>query len=719
MRAHSLVLITIILIMNLQTPNVIGAPVVSYQPVAQTLTKNVIRNWTINLIFVNYDSSIIDLDTILDGLPTEIHHATDPDIIYRYEYETQFMGADYADNLRNIMLENSIIGDDIGTQLNESALEYHETHLDEPQRIFYPRAGREIDAYAVEDWLVDNPGISPPNLGYNFYLLNFSEFDSPDHSFEHWYDYHPVDPDTGNEQDWFRLEWDNALNPNITFEYPGFGGRRGNFYVLDPSADQWYLRWARIWWGDPPYNDQPEHCTMDLEDKVASVDLSTSAGITELSFYLHNYINEPISYLLAPSQNYPSKYVQQGLLRGLVFAMDVNQGISVDSLRWVTNAEMQKAHLEELLPFIDWTVKIDFLDIEQESDWNELFWNYAYVDSNGTTIVDGSSMFYAIANEMRWKYVDIFSENINVFGVVFIKKNMEMHVYNRTYTGLGGNGQTVIWKSWERYYRPDGVTPKDGISAVQLHETMHAIGLMHTWSYGHYAGDFSYGPMGYFAFHNGTATFDQNFVQSTYLDQMQQEVIGSYLTIAAQVPYEPREETLYAQSMALSHINHAIECYNIMDWKSCYEEFELAKVWLERFQYSMVDIEPPEIDKWGVIPENLSGDEFTVWATVSSGLSAIDNVTVHILIDDETELVYPCEFDYSNWTATIPMPELDNSLKIWIEAWDMGMNHAKTSPLEYVKNKPVPYPIPVEVIIIGLVCGVILIAIAVVIRRQS
>ena len=125
---------------------------------------------------------------------------------------------------------------------------------------------------------------------------------------------------------------------------------------------------------------------------------------------------------------------------------------------------------------------------------------------------------------------------------------MEMHVYNRTYTGLGGGGQAVVWKSWERYYRPDGITPKDGVSSVQLHETMHAVGFHHTWQHEHYSSDFSWGPMGYFAFRPGTASYDKNWVQGTYLDQMEAILWDEFQTERALLGGSERPETYTAEN---------------------------------------------------------------------------------------------------------------------------------------------------------------------------
>ncbi|MFX1370033.1 MAG: hypothetical protein ACFFAY_15680, partial [Promethearchaeota archaeon] len=414
------------------------------------------RNWTIEIVVVNYDESLIDETTLTSGLPTQRVYNPGFTLEYDIEYHVTHANASYVNSLRQVMMDNSVAGEDLGSELNESALEYHELNLDDPQSIFNPRDGRVIDGYVVEDWLAENPAVPTPDLGYVLYLLNFSEFDSSDHSFEHWYDYHPIDPDTDRPQDFFRLEWDNALNPDVKFQFAGFGGRE-NLFVVDTSADQWYLRWARIWWGDPPYDDHPLHCTMDLEDILAIVDTETPAGITALNEYLRNYIYDPISYLFVPAQHSPTEYVESGTSRVLVFAMDTDVGVSVESLEWVMNEALHQHDLEELLPFIPWSAQVEYLDIQSpaQNDWETLFWDWAYMNGE-TTVALGLEMYDAIWDNMRPYYVDTLSPDINVLGVIFIKQQMEMHAYERTYTGLGGHvgpqGQAVCWKTWERYY---------------------------------------------------------------------------------------------------------------------------------------------------------------------------------------------------------------------------------------------------------------------------
>ncbi|MHA2140250.1 MAG: hypothetical protein ACXADD_02035 [Candidatus Thorarchaeota archaeon] len=700
------------------------APYVTQFSISQSFDPidTVSRDWNIEIVLVNYDPALIEEDTLTAGLPEWSNHTTSiVDISYRVDYSVSHAGATWTNDLTQFMLANSINGSDTGSQLNEAALEYQETHLDDPQTIFSPRAGRVIDGEAVEDWLNENPAVTPPSLGYILYVFNFSEFDSADHSLEHWYDYKPVDPDSGEAQNWFRLEWDNALNPDVKMQYAGFGGKH-NLFVLDTSANQWYLRWARIWWGDSPYDDHPEHCTMDLEDKASSVDLGTPTGIHDFNVYLHNYLYDPVAYLFIPQQHNPSTYADSGRLKGLVFCMNVAAGVSVESLTWVTDANRQQHHLQELLPFIPWEVDIEFLDIDNYPGWRTLFWDNAYVDFDGTTVADGYAMFYDIRDNMRPNYFDAESEDIEVFGVVFIKQQMEMHAAGRTFTGLGGGGQTVIWKSWERYYRPDGVTPKDGVSSVQLHETMHAVGIGHTWSYGHYVGDFSYSPMGYFGFHNGTATFDQNWVQSTYLDQMEAELWNEFVTQSEDVGDDESPKTYEAQEKAMESFVAARQYYNMMMWQQCYDELTKARDFTTNMLYSQHDSTLPVIQEWGAAPWPIEESGFSVWVKVTDDLSGVQTVNVSLDFNGVNYGSYLCTQNGNNWTAAIPSFEIteDTLVEAYAVASDWGMNSATMLLFSEDLTFSLPVPeFPLE-IIIGITAMAIVIAAGLfVFKRQT
>jgi hypothetical protein len=684
----TIIFLILILAIPLENSSVLPTQTINQQEqlLQSQTTFSIVRNWTIRIVVVNYNEELIDESILLQNLPTQRYYQPSDYLIrYNIDYEVFFTNDTYANQLEAVMLANSENGSETGTRLDEALLEYQENHPDEPQRVFYPRPGRAIDGYTVEDWLVENPAVRLPDLGYTLYLVNYSKFDTQDHSLEHWYDYHPVDPDTGRVQDFFRLEWDNALNPDVKFEFPAFGGRYNQF-VLDPSADQWYLRWCRIWWGEPPYTADFEHCTKDLEDKVAELNLEETGDRIELNRYLRDYLHDPITYLFAPGHHAPTQYVESGMVKVLVFCMDVEDGISVDSLRWVTNAELQKDHLTELIPFIEWNVSVEFLDFDDYPNWQYTFWSNAGV-IDGTTVADGYSMFYDIYDYRRPEYLDD-SYDINVFGVIFIKKQMEMIASGRTYTGLGGHEQTVCWKTWERYYLEDGVTPKSGISIIQLHEAMHAIGFMHTWVDNHYVGDFCSSPMAYFSFHNGTSSFDRNWAQASYLDQMEHNVTEYFTTRIDELGPYVREETTNAQDTFYRTLERAQNYYNKMDWLTCYQALQDARVWADRMYFSSIDITPPSILNWTMNPigDNIEG--FEVQADVIDENTGIENVSVHIEVNESVELVYPCNYDGVNWTCNVQPFISESDWRIWVEAWDRGMNHAQTDFILFEVESP-------------------------------
>ncbi len=673
------------------------------------------HSWVTDIVFVNFDPDVIDTSLVRVGLPTERDYTTTIAWIhYDIEYRFHFANQSYAERLRDVMLANSITGDDIGSALNETALEYQKAHPDEPQRIFYPRAGRAIDGDAVEDWLLENPAVTPPAMGYVLYVFNFSEFDSPDHSFEHWYDYHPVDPDSGRTQDFFRLEWDNELNTGVKFDSAGFGGR-GNIYVIDPTADQWYLRWARVWWGEAPYDDDPQYTFYDMDELVSTLNLTQQDDRIVLNSYLQEYIYDPVTYLFFPGQHIPTSYAESGRVKCLVFCMDVAAGVSVESLEWVTSADLQLAHLNELIPFIDWDVSVEYLDIDDYPAWKNLFWQFAWVD-DGTTYVDGAGLFNAIYQTMRPNYISELYD-VNVFSVVFIKKKMVMVYGNRTFTGLGGGGQTVIWKSWERYYLPDGVTPKAGVSAIQLHETMHAIGFGHSWSVHHYAADFYYGPMGYYSFHNGTSSFEQNWAQGTYTDQMYVSVASDLSEEVASIGDNPRPETATARDRAEELLLQALGQLNRMDWKGAYSTLLKAKHWIRRLYFSKVDTAPPVIEDIVVNISNLyDGAEIDV--STHDDFSGVYSVQAVIDIDG-TGSTIDLSFNGTLWTGLLPaVPTTAHLVTLAVYVQDWGLNTASTT-LTLLSVTETGGPSPLPLLPVAAAAGTIaLVAVLVVVMRK-
>jgi hypothetical protein len=194
--------------------------------------------------------------------------------------------------------------------------------------------------------------------------------------------------------------------------------------------------------------------------------------------------------------------------------------------------------------------------------------------------------------------------------------------------------------------------------------------------------------MGYFAFHNGTSTFDRNWAQASYLDQMEANVTQTFTDVKNDLGPYIREETSDAEDAFYRTLNLARNYYNEMDWSACYESLNGAQDWIKRMYFSTIDITPPLIDNWTIIPEGNNLDGFEIIAEVFDDNSGIENVTVHIEVNESLELTHICEYDGLNWSCDIEPFISDSDWRLWIEAWDWGMNLAISNGLLFKIEKP-------------------------------
>jgi hypothetical protein len=240
---------------------------------------------------------------------------------------------------------------------------------------------------------------------------------------------------------------------------------------------------------------------------------------------------------------------------------------------------------------------------------------------------------------------------------------------------------------------------------------MHAIGLGHTWGIDHYVGDFSYTPMGYYGRYNGTGKFDQNWVQGTYLDQMEGRLWMEFQDVRDLKPAVPREETIAVENYIQTAFDEARDLYNHMDWLGCYDALDNIEGWIDRLMYTITDDEAPEIVDWGYEGALFYGN-LTVWATVIDDLSGVDNVSVHVEYGSE-EFVYPAVYSSGNWTTEVDEFPVDIDIEMWVEATDRGLNTAVSESMiwygDYRPVDPWSNPLVVGSLILGSVAVVIIV----------
>ncbi|MFW9843055.1 MAG: hypothetical protein ACFFEV_00605, partial [Candidatus Thorarchaeota archaeon] len=255
----------------------------------------------------------------------------------------------------------------------------------------------------------------------------------------------------------------------------------------------------------------------------------------------------------------------------------------------------------------------------------------------------------------------------------------------RNYTALGGSNQTVIWKGYERYFRPGTTIRKAGVTATQIHELGHALGLQHTFLGGRYEADFHYGQMGYFGRHEKYSTFEWTWLRASYLDNLRNDLYKDFLDATKQVPDPWQQKTLDARQYAEDEFANEITKYNLGDWNGAYESLRKAENWTQRMLYSLTEDIPPEFQDIGVSPENVQpGELVTVYANITDSDSSICEVYVFMDLENGSIIIGEPEWNGTHYTCDLSWPSDSNSIALQIEATDQAMNTGISEVLSLV-----------------------------------
>jgi hypothetical protein len=470
----------------------------------------------LDVVFLGYDQGVIDISA-LDSVITQDYTVPYVEWLFNYHFDVNYVFANqtYLQTLTFFILQNSVAGMNTTSKLNVTALEYQKATATK-MSVFLPQSGRAIDAMAVEDWFAANPYVSSSMPRYTFYVLNFTMFDSPDHSLEHWYNLTEPDFDANTTRDFWRLEWDNPLNPHVDFPYAAFSHRHSLFFI-DPSAFNWYLTWARIWWELDPYITDPkyDYYFEDLDTFQRTHDLNTPEGKTALGYYLGGWIDDILSNTLASAVWVQPTYSQS--LQILVLNNASEYGYTNDKMRWMINTSLVKEAVEQMVPWIPTDVSVKFANLSEYPDINALLQNCIINKTNGWTYIDGMTFFYGL-EDLRYQHFNYNKAEMVVNGYVTLLKNASMIVDSGEFTGLGGDRQVLLMKSIDRYFRADGVTPKSGLTSYMTHELGHNLGFGHTFGWNTYASDFAFDVMGYYPYSYRFTKLLTDAYRRTYAD---------------------------------------------------------------------------------------------------------------------------------------------------------------------------------------------------------
>ena len=463
-----------------------------------TTAENISHSIGIHIVFVGYDHNVVDT-ALVDANIQRYYELPYWDTWLQYALTTDYAFADesYRESLKEFILQNSVSGTGTTSALNVTALQYQK-EAQTPMSIFLPQSGVAIDARALEQWFADNPYCD--ESGYTFYVLNFTEFDSLDHSWEHWYNITRLDLEANSVNDFWRLEWDNPLNPDVRFPYPAYTSDH-RLVFIDPSAFQWYLTWARIWWGLDDYLVGPKYAYyyQDLDDFVATQNLSATEGKDALAQYLAGWIDDFLYNMVSPVA-WPT--TANSLSLQILVLNNVSQhGYTNENMQWILNVTLVEEAIRKLAPFMKVQVTTRFENLSSYAEIEGLLEASFLEERGGWRYYDGYGLFYAL-QETRDRYFNMKAADLTVNAYVILLKNasFETALGGTEYTGLGGMQQVLVLKSIDRYFREDGLTPKSGLGMVMIHELGHNMFFPHTFGPMQHAGDFSEDVMGYYSY---------------------------------------------------------------------------------------------------------------------------------------------------------------------------------------------------------------------------
>lgn len=470
---------------------------------AFTFKDNIVRPVPIKIVFVNFAERLVDLSMIKSRL------------LYFNNMEYGYGRAKYVLNytleFANTELNRTIIeyieqnkkqdntSDLLESVLQEQADLVNNGTLGVRRKIFENNiTGYSIDAVKFEEFLAN---ISDTERTFYIYVLNLSYMDNHALNKEHWFTVKEKNIDSNRTRDFWRLEWDNNLNKDVKFPYAGFNAKTRIFFI-DPSAYNWYLTWARIWWGGI-YNDSLYgRYFYDLDHFVSKLNLSDSNDIKDLNTYLIGWLNDIIDDLFASA-------LSVNLAGGELYSRTASVQIKVvnlrpdviptESLEWTVHPKYIERAFKDVYSDMNLDINIEFHDADDYPQIINILNNniYRVNESNGWVYYDGIGIFSSLLS-YNDKYFDQNKAEKTLTGWIFILYNASMYVYGKEFTGLGGKGHIMIMMDIHRIMGDNLDSPKQGFTSIIIHELGHAVGAMHTFSGGSHASDFAFDVMGYY-----------------------------------------------------------------------------------------------------------------------------------------------------------------------------------------------------------------------------
>ncbi|MFX0063612.1 MAG: hypothetical protein ACFFC7_15685 [Candidatus Hermodarchaeota archaeon] len=461
----------------------------------------------VDVVFIGYNEGEVDLNLLNSDLSTSetfnwIHWEWNEtsqqyedriDLKINLDWQFHFATQENAIALDTFVDNNSWSA--ATSALNTTALNLQE-ETGERMSIFYPQMGTAINGTAVNEYLASHKTFDSEIPSYSIYFLNFSRFDTEDHSQEHWFEIDETDPDSNNTVDWWRLEWDNDLNPDVKYPYPALGFRNHLFFI-DPYCHQWYTKWTNIWWNSDEDEENFDYRVADLDSYLAGQISGTSAYRQKLALYLSGWLNDVVWDTAGRADGFWKN--EQSISVQLLMLNDaLSHGYTRSDLEWFVHEDVLLDELQYIVPLevanitieITWANLTDFSDLETIVNDNimgaEELSGFPWYRPDWTYL-DGGGISSGFRN-LRSTYFDLSSADATFTAWFLLLQNVSMVYFWEgewhEFTALGGGGNVISFKDLNRFFESDGITPRSGSTNTLVHEVGHVLGLGHaeSWS---------------------------------------------------------------------------------------------------------------------------------------------------------------------------------------------------------------------------------------------
>ena len=438
------------------------------------------EDFTFNIMFVGFDDEVILEEKVDDILPnianpylfaSAVFPHSEYNLVYNFTHLEAEQTSDLIDYLESIAIDETNVGYRANTTLIG---EYIEGEIvPEIEDVILPYNGTRFDAIKVENYLYENlyePDYSQP--GYTLFMMNFSQFDSDDHTTEHTFYV------AGSDFDANSSIMINYMDVDIKdyMAVAGWGGIH-RFSFIDISASLDYLFLLPIIYDDvfTGYGNY-DYYLYDLDEFLKTVDVSTYNGQSSLAIYISDWIYSYIHTVFIPINIWEPPIIDSFSIPIKIFTNISDITFNRNSYSWFLSSYRIEEALSSAFPWIRWNVDIEYVDLRFDSVM------YNGLDTYVENVADEYYLtldtdLYNFLNDQLPDYFDLNESDVVLPYYVFVSDGLDYFIGTNGEGHFWGNNFNLIFRTIDNLFlEGDSEQPWFGSSSSVLRVVGHLLG---------------------------------------------------------------------------------------------------------------------------------------------------------------------------------------------------------------------------------------------------